>query len=54
MPSTAESAVANLTALGLGLAIVRAIAEAHGGRVDLADAPGGGSVFRLVLPLLLS
>ena len=35
---------------GLGLAIVRGIAEAHGGRVELADAPGGGSVFHLVLP----
>jgi two-component system, OmpR family, sensor kinase len=37
---------------GLGLAIVRAISEAHHGRVDLRSAPGAGSVFTLVLPLV--
>nr|WP_159942608.1 MULTISPECIES: ATP-binding protein [unclassified Nocardiopsis] len=36
---------------GLGLAIVRAIAEAHRGRVDLRSAPGAGSAFTLVLPV---
>jgi signal transduction histidine kinase len=35
---------------GLGLAIVRGIAHAHGGRVELVDAPGGGSIFRVILP----
>jgi two-component system phosphate regulon sensor histidine kinase PhoR len=35
---------------GLGLAIVRAVARAHGGRVDLHDNPGGGSLFRVLLP----
>jgi two-component system, OmpR family, sensor histidine kinase MprB len=34
---------------GLGLAIVRQIAESHGGRVDVEEAEGGGSRFRLVL-----
>ena len=36
---------------GLGLAIVRAIAEAHRGRVDVQSAPGGGSTFTLVVPV---
>ncbi|MGC9542912.1 ATP-binding protein [Streptomyces sp. UG1] len=34
---------------GLGLAIVRAIAEAHGGRVRLSDTAGGGATFVLAL-----
>ena len=36
---------------GLGLAIVRAIAEAHGGRVELRSASGPGAEFTLVIPL---
>jgi signal transduction histidine kinase len=35
---------------GLGLAIVRAIAEAHGGRVELATRLGEGSTFTIVIP----
>jgi two-component system sensor histidine kinase KdpD len=35
---------------GLGLTIVRAIAQAHGGRVWYARRPGGGSVFHFALP----
>jgi signal transduction histidine kinase len=36
---------------GLGLAIVRAVAEAHGGTVELSDAEGGGARFTIRLPL---
>ena len=35
---------------GLGLAITRAVAEAHGGRVELASRPGDGSRFTVVIP----
>jgi two-component system, OmpR family, sensor histidine kinase MprB len=34
---------------GLGLAIVRQAAEAHGGSVHAASAPGGGAVLRMAL-----
>jgi signal transduction histidine kinase len=36
---------------GLGLSIVRAIALAHGGTVELGDADPHGAVFTLVIPL---
>jgi two-component system sensor histidine kinase KdpD len=36
---------------GLGLAICKAIAAAHGGNITAANRPGGGSVFSLRLPL---
>jgi signal transduction histidine kinase len=35
---------------GLGLALVREIAEAHGGRVSLANRPGGGLTVTITLP----
>jgi signal transduction histidine kinase len=36
---------------GLGLAIVRAIAEAHHGRVELQSRPGLGATFSVVIPV---
>ena len=35
---------------GLGLAVCQGIVHAHGGTVEIADAKGGGAVFRLTLP----
>ncbi len=35
---------------GLGLTLVKAIAEGHGGKVALEDRPGGGLRARLILP----
>ena len=36
---------------GLGLPIVKAIAEAHRGRVELESAPGAGAKFTIVIPV---
>jgi signal transduction histidine kinase len=36
--------------LGLGLSLVKAIVEAHGGQVAVVSTPGAGSVFTVSLP----
>jgi signal transduction histidine kinase len=36
--------------LGLGLVLVKALAQAHGGNVEWAARSGGGTTFRVVLP----
>jgi two-component system OmpR family sensor kinase len=36
---------------GLGLSIVAAVVDAHGGRVRVSETPGGGATFRIELPL---
>jgi heavy metal sensor kinase len=47
-PSARKS---NVPGTGLGLHFARGIAEAHGGRIEVASVPGEGSCFRVSLPL---
>lgn len=46
-----EDHLARTLGTGLGLSFAKSIAVAHGGSLSVADAPGGGSDFRLDLPL---
>ncbi len=40
-----------LYGLGLGLSVVKAIVEEHGGKVGVDERPGGGSIFWFTIPL---
>jgi two-component system, OmpR family, phosphate regulon sensor histidine kinase PhoR len=42
--------VRNVRGSGIGLSLVKHIAEAHGGRVELASAPGQGATFTVFVP----
>ena len=42
--------VENPEGSGLGLAIVEQVVRAHQGRIEVDERPGGGAVFRVVLP----
>ncbi len=39
---------------GLGLAVTRAVVEAHGGRLDVRSSEGGGATFVIELPVAAS
>ena len=44
---------ANAEGTGLGLSLVRALAALHGGTLSFHDAPGGGALVRIALPVLI-
>ncbi|MEP7354128.1 MAG: DUF4118 domain-containing protein [Acidobacteriota bacterium] len=47
-----RSRTGNAGGAGLGLAIAKAVVEAHGGRISAFNHPRGGAVFRFSLPTL--
>lgn len=45
---------ARVEGTGLGLSLVRALAQAHGGELSFDTAPGGGALVRVALPIMVS
>ncbi len=51
---TTARTVSNLSGRGVGLDVVRTNVERLNGRVEVESRPGGGTVFRLTIPLTLA
>ena len=49
--TTRGSATPSKKGTGLGLAMVKAVAEAHGGEATVRSTPGDGATFRVVVPV---
>lgn len=48
---SADKSRSNKAHFGLGLSVAKELVAQHGGKITIADTPGGGSTFRIVLPL---
>lgn len=48
----AAAASSNIPGSGLGLAVVKGIVEAHGGRIEIASPAGGGTAVMVTLPTI--
>ncbi|MBO0836238.1 MAG: ATP-binding protein, partial [Actinobacteria bacterium] len=49
--STGSPAIDGRRGTGLGLSLVRAVAQGHGGKVKAESMPGLGSKFEIILPV---
>ncbi len=50
-PFERGAGVGAIEGAGLGLTLVKALAQAHGGRFEILDAEGGGARMRVLLPV---